>query len=178
MLGRRGIFYTLTGECPQGTGSTLIIMKITDYLTPELVVADLEAGNKDEVLKLLADRVVEAVPGLAAADVLSVLTAREALGSTGIGGGIAIPHGKLGGLENVVVLFARSRKGVDFAAVDGQPVHHIFLLLAPESAAGIHLKLLARISRMLKRQELRDELLETDTAEALYDLIKREDENS
>jgi PTS system nitrogen regulatory IIA component len=153
-------------------------MKITDYLTPELVVADLKAGNKDEVLRLLAGQMAEAVPELAATDVLNVLMAREALGSTGIGGGIAIPHGKLGGLENVVVLFARSFEGVDFAAVDGQPVHLIFLLLAPESAAGIHLKLLAQISRMLKRQELRDELLKTDTAEGLYSLIKREDENS
>jgi len=153
-------------------------MKITDYLTPELVVADLEANNKDEVLKLLAGKVANEVSGLDADEILAVLMEREALGSTGIGGGIAIPHGKLAGLENVVVLFARSGQGVDFVAVDGKPVHLIFLLLAPEGAAGIHLKLLAQISRMLKRHELRDELQEITTAEGLYSLIKQEDENS
>ncbi len=153
-------------------------MKITDYLTPELVVAELAVGSKDEALQQLAEQVAAVVPELESGGVLTVLKEREALGSTGIGGGIAIPHGKLGGLEEVIVLLARSSQGVEFAAVDGKPVHLIFLLLAPEGAAGTHLKILARISRMLKQPEFCDKLLAAADAGALYDLIKQEDENS
>jgi len=153
-------------------------MKITDFLAPELVVADLEAGTKDEALQSLAGRVASVVPELDAAEILTVIKEREALGSTGIGNGIAIPHGKLGGLEEVIVLFARSKKGVEFAAVDGNPVHLIFLLLAPENAAGTHLKILARISRMLKREEFCHKLLELSAADDLYAVIRSEDENS
>ncbi len=153
-------------------------MKITDFLVPELVVADLEAVTKDEALRSLAGRVASVVSELDAADILAVIKEREALGSTGIGHGIAIPHGKLGGLEDIVVLFARSKKGVEFAAVDGNPVHLIFLLLAPENSAGTHLKILARISRMLKREEFCHKLLELSTAEDLYAAIRADDENS
>ena len=153
-------------------------MKITDYLTPELVVAELAVSSKDEALLKLAEQVATVVSGLESAGVLAVLKEREALGSTGIGGGIAIPHGKMSGLEDVVVLFARSSQGVEFAAVDGKPVYLIFLLLAPEGAAGTHLKILARISRMLKQSDLRDKLLAAADAGALYDLIKQEDESS
>ncbi len=153
-------------------------MKITDYLAPELVVAELEAETKDEVLQSLAGRVASVRSELDETEILKVIKDREALGSTGIGNGIAIPHGKLSGLENVVVLFARSRKGVEFAAVDGQPVKLIFLLLAPENAAGTHLKLLARISRMLKGEDFCHKLLELDTADELYAVIRSEDENS
>jgi len=153
-------------------------MKITDYLTPELVVAELPSGAKNEILKFLADRVAEVVPGLSAEAVLAVLEEREALGSTGIGGGIAIPHGKLADLKEIVILFARSREGVDFAAVDGRPVKLFFLLLAPENAAGSHLKILARISRMLKHQEFREKLLAAPGAAELHALIREEDERS
>jgi PTS system nitrogen regulatory IIA component len=153
-------------------------MKITDYLTPELVVAELPPGAKNEILKFLADRVAEVVPGLSAEAVLAVLEEREALGSTGIGGGIAIPHGKLADLKEIVILFARSREGVDFAAVDGRPVKLFFLLLAPENAAGSHLKILARISRMLKHQEFREKLLAAPGAAELHALIREEDERS
>jgi len=153
-------------------------MKITDYLTPELVVDELPPAAKDEVLKILSDRVAEVVSGLSAETVLAVLKEREALGSTGIGGGIAIPHGKLAELKDIVILFARSREGVDFAAVDGQPVQLFFLLLAPESAAGTHLKILARISRMLKNQEFREKLLAAPGAAELHALIREEDERS
>ena len=153
-------------------------MKITDYLTPELVVAELAVSSKDEALQELAEQVAAVIPGLESAGILAVLKEREVLGSTGIGGGIAIPHGKMSGLEEVLVLFARSSQGVEFAAVDGKPVHLIFLLLAPESAAGTHLKILARISRMLKQSEFCDKLLAAADAGALYALIKQEDESS
>jgi len=153
-------------------------MKITDYLTPELVVAELTARTKDEALQQLAEQVASVAAGLESTVILAVLKDREALGSTGIGGGIAIPHGKMAGLKDVLVLFARSSSGIEFAAVDGKPVYLIFLLLAPENAAGTHLKLLARISRMLKQSAFRDKLLAASDAGALYDLIKQEDEST
>ncbi len=153
-------------------------MKITDYLTPELVVAKLEETGKEETLKLLSARVAGVFPELSEEKILNVLRDREALGSTGIGGGIAIPHGKMAELEKIIVLFARSRQGVDFAAVDGQPVHLLFLLLAPENSAGIHLKTLAQISRMLKNRDFCDQLREAEDGPSLFAMIKEEDERS
>jgi PTS system nitrogen regulatory IIA component len=153
-------------------------MKITDYLTPELVVAELAQVSKEETLKLLSVRVAGVFPELSEEKILNVLSDREALGSTGIGGGIAIPHGKMAELEKIVVLFARSRQGVDFAAVDGQPVHLFFLLLAPENSAGVHLKTLAQISRMLKNRDFCDKLREAEDSLSLFTMIKLEDERS
>ncbi len=153
-------------------------MKITDYLSPELVVAELAQTSKEETLKLLSARVAGVFPELSEGKILTVLSDREALGSTGIGGGIAIPHGKMAELEEIVVLFARSRDGVDFAAVDGQPVHLFFLLLAPENSAGIHLKTLAQISRMLKNRDFCDKLREAEDGQTLFAMIKLEDERT
>ncbi len=153
-------------------------MKITDYLTPELVVAELAEVGKEETLRCLAARVAGVFPEISEAKIITVLGDREALGSTGIGGGIAIPHGKMVELEKIIVLFARSRKGVEFAAVDGQPVHLLFLLLAPENSAGIHLKTLAQISRMLKNRDFCDQLLEASDGSSLFAMIKQEDERS
>lgn len=154
-------------------------MKITDYLTPELVIAEFEESTKEEALKRLAAGVTNKVfPELSEEKILTVLRDREALGSTGIGGGIAIPHGKMAELEKIIVLFARSRGGIEFAAVDGQPVHLFFLLLAPENSAGIHLKTLAQISRMLKNRDFCDKLLEASDGLSLFDMIKLEDERS
>ncbi|MBN2706609.1 MAG: PTS sugar transporter subunit IIA [Deltaproteobacteria bacterium] len=151
-------------------------MKITDYLTPALVVADLEASDKDEALSALAAAVAGALPDLPAARVLAVLREREALGSTGIGNGIAIPHGKLGELEKIVVLFARSRRGIRFAAVDGEPVHLFFMLLAPEDSAGGHLRALARISCLLRDRDFCARLLQADDAPTLFAMIREADE--
>ncbi len=153
-------------------------MKITDYLSPELVVAELAQVSKEETLKLLSARVAVVFPELSEEKILTVLRDREVLGSTGIGGGIAIPHGKMAELEKIVVLFARSRNGVDFAAVDGQLVHLFFLLLAPENSAGIHLKTLAQISRMLKNRDFCDKLREAEDGLSLFNMIKLEDERS
>ena len=152
-------------------------MKITDYLTPDLVIADLAVTAKDDSLVLMARAVSGVFPEYSSETILTVLREREALGSTGIGGGIAIPHGKLPDLDEIIVLFARSREGVEFAAVDGQPVHLFFLLLAPENSAGIHLKTLAQISRMLKNQAFCEALLNAADSAAIYTLIKEEDEH-
>lgn len=153
-------------------------MKITDYLTSELVIAELTETGKEEALMRLAAGVAGVFSELSQEKILTVLCDREALGSTGIGNGIAIPHGKMAELEKIIVLFARSRKGVEFASVDGQPAHLFFLLLAPENSAGTHLKILAQISRMLKNREFCEKLLNASDALTLFTMIKQEDEHS
>jgi PTS system nitrogen regulatory IIA component len=102
---------------------------------------------------------------------------RERLGSTGIGGGIGIPHGKLKELQELSLGFGLSRAGVDFESMDGKPTHIFFLLLTPENSTGLHLKVLARISRILKNELLKDKLLAATTAEEIYAIIEEEDED-
>jgi PTS system nitrogen regulatory IIA component len=101
---------------------------------------------------------------------------RERLGSTGIGGGIGIPHGKIKDLETLVLGFGLSRKGVDFESIDGQPTHIFFVLITPEDSTGLHLKLLARISRMLKNDPFKERLLNAADRQEILDIIKEEDE--
>jgi PTS system nitrogen regulatory IIA component len=109
-------------------------------------------------------------------ELVSVLEEREKLGSTAIGDGVAIPHGKLKGLNQLVASFGRSVKGVDFESIDGKPTYIFFLLVAPENTAGIHLKALARISRLLKDKKFRENLLKAKTANDLFEIIKEEDD--
>lgn len=151
-------------------------MKVVDFLSREGVVADLAGKDKKSVLGELAEALAGTgrVPSVSAA--VQVLLERERLGSTGIGEGIAIPHGKLKELDEVIAAFGRSREGVDFDSMDGAPVHLFFLLLAPESSASAHLKALARISRLLKDRGFRDDLLRAQGREELFELICREDE--
>jgi PTS system nitrogen regulatory IIA component len=108
--------------------------------------------------------------------VVKIIMEREALGSTGIGDGVAIPHGKMAGSGNVLCVFGRSKKGVDFDAVDGQPVHIFFLVLAPEDSASLHLKVLSRISKILRDPSFRKKLLKLPDAHSLYESIVEEDE--
>jgi PTS system nitrogen regulatory IIA component len=108
---------------------------------------------------------------------VDVLLDREKLGSTGIGDGIAIPHGKLKGLESLVISFGRSRGGIDFESIDGKPVHIFFLLMAPESSTGQHLKALAKISRMLKDPEFRSDLMSAKNTEEIYRKIAEKDDS-
>ena len=124
-------------------------MKILDVLVKDAVLVDLKSMDKKGVLEEL----VEPVTGIARIDrndLVKILMDRERLGSTGIGGGIAIPHGKMKGLDTLILGFGLSRKGVDFESMDNRPSHIFFLLLTPENSTGVHLKLLARISKLLK----------------------------
>ncbi len=150
-------------------------MKLVDFLQAEHLVADLEAQNKQGVLEELVGVLVASGVISDARHAVDVLLERERLGSTGIGEGIAIPHGKLPGLESVVAVFARSKNGVDFDSMDGAPVNLFFLLVAPENSASMHLKALARISRLLKDRDFRQELLACDSKELLYEKISAED---
>jgi len=151
-------------------------MKIVDYLDESLIISDLDCDDKDSVLKKLADLIHQRFPNLSEVEVYNVLQEREELGSTGIGEGIAIPHGKIKKLDTIVAAFARSRKGVNFDAIDDQPVYFFFLLLAPENSAGLHLKALAKISRMLKSQHFREQLTAAKDEKELFEIIKADDD--
>ncbi|MEQ8194062.1 MAG: PTS IIA-like nitrogen regulatory protein PtsN [Rhodospirillales bacterium] len=145
-------------------------MDIADLLTVDCIVADLRVTSKKQALQELARRVAD-LAGLHERSVFDVLIERERLGTTGVGNGIAIPHGKLPNLDRLYGLFARLDKPIDFHAIDDQPVDLIFLLLAPESAGADHLKALARVSRLLRDKAVCEKLRGTDDAEALFALL-------
>ncbi len=150
-------------------------MKIAEFLHPSAVVSDLTAGSKQEILQELCGSLARAYPALRAERLVEVLQEREKLGSTGIGEGVAIPHGKLPGLSGLLATFGVSRGGVDFEAIDGKPTHLFFALVAPENSAGIHLKALARISRLFKNPRFRESILQAKSAQEIYNLIAQED---
>ena len=150
-------------------------MKICDVLQKKAVLADLKANTKKGILEELVAPVA-GIAGIPPDDLVKVLLERERLGSTGIGGGIGIPHGKMKNLESLVLGFGLCRQGVDFESLDGKPAHIFFLLITPENSTGLHLKLLARISRILKNEPFKDRLLSAADQEELYGIIKEEDE--
>ena len=145
-------------------------MEIEDLITPQSVIPRLRATSKKQLLQELAKRAAETT-GLPERAIFDVLLERERLGTTGVGDGIAIPHGKLAQLNRLHGLFARLETAVDFDAVDDQPVDLIFLLLAPEGAGADHLKALARVSRLLRDRPTCEKLRGADKADALYALL-------
>lgn len=151
-------------------------MKITDFLSAQTVIPSLVSQEKNAVLREMAERLAANHQSLDRQKVLEVLLERERISTTAIGEGVAIPHGKLAGVERVMGLFARSAPGVDFASLDGGPTHLFFLLIAPENAAADHLKALARISRLLKDETFRRRLMAGRTREELFTIIAEEDD--
>jgi nitrogen PTS system EIIA component len=152
-------------------------MKITEMLKKEFIIEALTSTTKKETLLELSQVILRNDPLYKPEEVVNVLLDREKLGSTGIGDGIAIPHGKLAKLDELVVSFGRSREGIDFNAMDGKPVHLFFLLLAPENSAGVHLKALAKLSRMLKDVDFRVKLLQAGSTEDIYRTISDKDDS-
>ena len=150
-------------------------MKILDVLLKEAILSDLKANDKKRVLEELVTPVAR-IADLNHDYLVKVLMERESLGSTGIGEGIGIPHGKVKDLESLVLGFGLSKKGVDFDSMDGQPAHIFFLLLTPENSTGLHLKLLARISRILKNDPFKQKLLRATNRDEIYSIIKEEEE--
>jgi PTS system nitrogen regulatory IIA component len=150
-------------------------MKMSEFLDPRAVVSDLKATNKKEVLEELCSALVSLHPTLDRDRMVGILLDRERLGSTGVGQGVAIPHGKMSDLDGLIACFGRSVDGVAFEAVDDQPVSLFFLLFAPENSAGVHLKALAKISRLLKRPSVRGELQQAGSKEDVYAILTRED---
>jgi nitrogen PTS system EIIA component len=145
-------------------------MALTDLVVPQAVVPSLRVNNKKQALQELAARAA-AICGRSEREVLEVLMQRERLGSTGIGNGIAIPHGKLARLDSLFGVFARLERPIDFEALDTQSVDLVFLLLAPEGAGADHLKALARIARLLRNAEVAQKLREARDGEALYAVL-------
>jgi len=151
-------------------------MKITDFLDEASIIQDLRSISKKGVLEELSNVLVQSGKLADRDKVVEVLLEREKLGSTGIGDGIAIPHGKMKEIEGLVTSFGRSKKGVNFESIDNKPTHLFFLLIAPENSAGIHLKALARISRLLKDPSFRNRLMEAKDRHDLFGIITEEDE--
>jgi len=145
-------------------------MEICDLINDESVVESLHVTSKKQALQDLSRRAAD-LTGLHERSIFEVLMAREKLGTTGVGNGIAIPHGKIPNLDRLYGLFARLERPIDFNSIDEQPVDLIFLLLAPESAGADHLKALARVSRLLRDTAVCEKLRGTDKAEALYALL-------
>ena len=154
-------------------------MNIMSFLDERAVTTDLKAqANKEEIIRELAELLVKAgsIKDKDVSKLVQILLKREALGSTGIGQGVAIPHGKSDCVTKLVAAFGVSRSGVVFDSLDGEPVHLFFLLVAPEDSAGPHLKALARISRLLKDKHFRDSLKAARDEKTLVKIIREEDE--
>lgn len=145
-------------------------MDLRDLITPEAVIPSLKAKTKKQALQELAQKAA-ALTGLDGRQIFDTLLQRERLGSTGVGRGIAIPHGRLPGLKSIVSVFARLDEPIDFEALDEEPVDLIFLLLAPEHAGGDHLKALARISRLLREPASIEKLRASQSRAALYSVL-------
>jgi PTS system nitrogen regulatory IIA component len=153
-------------------------MKIVDFVGPELIVPQLQAHEKSAVIRELADHLAAHVTGPQRIDrevLAKVLLERERLASTAIGEGVAIPHGKLDAVGKLVACVGRAPEGVDFDSMDGRPTHLFFVLVAPENSTGVHLKALARISRLFKDPEFRTRLMQAQDAQEIFKVIADED---
>jgi PTS system nitrogen regulatory IIA component len=150
-------------------------MKILDILNVDCIIPELRSQNKRDVLEELIGALLNFKASLDKEALVEVLLERERLGSTGIGDGIAIPHGKIQDLDELILSFGRSTQGIEFDSMDGRPTHLFFLLIAPENSAGIHLRALAKISRLLKSAHFRQRLMEAGNREEIFQVIQEED---
>jgi PTS system nitrogen regulatory IIA component len=151
-------------------------MKLSEILKPEDIIANLNAHDKKGVLEELSGVITDQEPSLNKGYLLQVLLERERLGSTGIGEGIALPHGKVNKLDRLLVSFGRSLDGLSFDSIDDQPAYLFFLLVAPENSAGAHLQALAKISRVLKDSSFRQRLMAAKSRDEIYRIIVEKDQ--
>ena len=152
-------------------------MKVLDYLPEEVIEADLKSDTKVGVLKELVELLANNHQIKDTNKALEVLLEREKLGSTGIGDGVAIPHAKFNDIKTLVAAFGRSREGVNFESLDNKPAHLFFLFLAPENSATLHLKILARISRLLKKTAFREALMQAKGRKEIFQAIADEEKD-
>jgi PTS system nitrogen regulatory IIA component len=154
-------------------------MNITEILPQNLILLNLKAVEKELALKEMSQAICESMPhlNLSLSCIHETLISRERMLSTGIGEGVAIPHAKVPGIENMLVCFGRQERGIIFEAIDHQPVYLIFLLLVPNNAPKAHLKALASISRLVKNPVCRELLLQVDNAQALYNALRHAEQN-
>jgi len=153
-------------------------MQIMDFLSKKAIITDIKSIKKEEVIRELLDALINAgeIEKRYRNKLMDALMARESLGSTAIGQGIAIPHAKSECVDKLVAAFGLSKKGVDFDSLDGEPAYIFFLLVAPQDSAGPHLKALARISRLLKDKYFRDNLRACTDDKSVIKIISQEDE--
>jgi PTS system nitrogen regulatory IIA component len=148
-------------------------MDLSDLIEASAILPALKANSKRQLLQVLSEKAA-GITGLTEREIFDTILQRERLGSTGVGNGIAIPHGKLSEVKRITGVFARLDTPVDFEALDDQPVDLVFLLLAPEGAGADHLKALSRIARVLRDQDLVAKLRATDSASAIYAFLNEE----
>jgi PTS system nitrogen regulatory IIA component len=153
-------------------------MKLSEMIKTNNIIPDLKAKDKNGVLEELAGAISNNESSIDKEALVKVLVERERLGTTGIGDGVAIPHGKLESIEHPIISFGRSKEGLDFDSMDGQPAYLFFLLVAPENSSGIHLQVLAKIAKILKNSTFRKQLMEGSTKEELYQTIVQAYEQS
>jgi nitrogen PTS system EIIA component len=150
-------------------------MRILDFLRSDSIIGSMKASSKDEALTELLGPILEAHLNLDKTKLLQTILDREKLGSTGLGGGVAIPHGKFEGLDRLAASFGRSQKGVDFESMDNKPAYLFFMLIAPKNCAGDHLKALARISRLFKDPLLTNNLRQANSSDEIFRLLEESD---
>ncbi|HKI50280.1 MAG TPA: PTS sugar transporter subunit IIA [Desulfobacteria bacterium] len=150
-------------------------MRLSEILAIDNIIPDLKAKDKKGVLGELAEAIASYDKNIDKGMLVKVLIEREHLGSTGIGDGVAIPHGKLSSVEQPIVSFGRSKQGLDFDSMDGQPAYLFFLLLAPENSSGVHLQVLTKIARILKSSTFRKALMQVGSREEIYETIIQTD---
>ncbi len=151
-------------------------MKLSELLNIKSIIPELASKDKKGVLEELAGSIALQELSVDKNTLVKVLIEREQLGTTGIGDGIAIPHGKLSNIDQPLISFGRSRDGLDFDSMDGQPSYLFFLLIAPDNSSGVHLQVLAKIANLLKSSTFRKELMDAGNTEELYNTIIRTDE--
>lgn len=151
-------------------------MKLSEIINIKSIIPELASKDKKSVLEELAGSIAQQELSVDKDTLVKVLMEREQLGTTGIGDGIAIPHGKLSNIDQPLISFGRSRDGLDFDSMDGQPSYLFFLLIAPDNSSGVHLQVLAKIANLLKNSVFRKELMEAVSTKELYNSIIRTDE--
>ena len=151
-------------------------MKLLDFLKEEWVLPELSGTDKPSILRELSDLLAQGSGAATSEELFQVLLERERLGSTGIGEGVAIPHGRLRGLKQFIISFGRSSQGVDFDSIDQKPCQLFFMVVAPENSAVANLNLLGRISKLLKDASFRKKLMGAKTRREIFEIIKEEDE--
>lgn len=151
-------------------------MQITDFIHKETIIPSLQSTDKKSLLAEISEPIAK-ISNIKHDDIITVLLDREQLGSTGIGGGIGIPHGKLKDLNELTIGFGLSKNGVDFESIDGFPTHIFFIIMTPENSTGLHLKLLAQISKMLRNDIFKQKLQQAMSVDEIYEIISQEDED-
>jgi PTS system fructose-specific IIC component len=153
-----------------------MVLKISDFLTPEAIIMEIKAKEKIAAIKELVSHMVVNKFVNDGEEFLKALAKRENLESTGIGDGIAIPHARTNAVKDLVLAFARSPEGVDFSAVDGKPSYLIFLIASPENKKSEYIMALAKLSRLLRKQQVRDQLKDADSPQKILSVIKKNEE--